>query len=122
MSYASQIADALRPSLSGYRVRGYTTTLDQVNEPTVLVWVEDITRPAALDRTRVQVEARVQVLVGNIKPDRIDEPLDNALDDVLDAITAAGAWLDWTRVERVVRLDAFHAYTIHCTTLATIGD
>lgn len=122
MSYALDISDKLRPHLSGYRLLGYTDSLDQVETKTVLVWVEELTRPEVLDRSRVQIAARVQVVVGKQDPKTVDASLDDALDGVLDAISAAGTWLDWTSVERVIRADTFHAYTVHCTALATIGD
>lgn len=122
MSYALDITDRLRPSLSGYRLLGYTDSLDEVSTPTVLVWVEEFTRLPLLDRSRVQLDVRVQVVVGQQQPATVDAALDEALDGVLDAIAAAGTWIDWSQAVRVVRADSFHAYTIHCTTLATIGD
>lgn len=119
-SPAADLAAQLLAALPEYRVIGYVSALDAVPKPTVIVWAETLTRTPVLGHEHVQVDLRVQVVVGEEDPEAADGRLWEATSLVLAALAPIG-WVDWTTTERGVRNDNFHAYTITLTALATIG-
>lgn len=110
-SGVAELVTHLQGALPDYRVCGYVSALDAVPRPTVLVWAETLNRGPTLSTGLLYVDFRVQVVVGLIEPDQADAPLWEATAAVLAAVGDLG-WIEWTRAQRGVRADNFHAYTI----------
>lgn len=95
-----------------YRVLGYARALDAMPKPTVLAWADNLTRgPGLTGRDLVKVDYRIWALVDGEDPATVDDALDVALDDVLDAI-AGIEFVDWTAAERGLYEGNWHGWRI----------
>lgn len=120
MNARTALAQALGAALPDYRVLGYTTDLDAVTRPTVMLWQALVERADEFGLGRLKVTLELWVLVGAEDPAKVDDALDDALDDVLDALQGV-TWVDWTTCERGVLLERHHGYRITALAVAQIG-
>ena len=121
MSARKQLRDALAEALPTYRVMGSAILPSAVARPTIGVWQQSMTRREEFGLNRVAVGFELWVLVGPEDPEKADDALDTALEEVLGALQPLG-WVQWTEAQRGVLADNFHGYNIQVTAVAEIGD
>ncbi|WP_324650999.1 hypothetical protein [Georgenia sp. H159] len=122
MSARTRLVADLKANLpAGYRVTGSALMPSGITRPTVAVWQQSIQRREEFGPTRVAVGLEVWLLVGPQDPERADDELDDALEDVLAALQPV-TWVQWTEASRGVLGDAFHGYNIQVTAVATISE
>ena len=121
MSARTALAQALAAALPTYRVLGYGEIPDSVTRPTVVVWVEKIERAEQIALDRLVLTFQAWVLVGGDNPATVDDALEAALDDVIDAWQGV-PWCAWTEATRGVLADKFPGYLITARAVGKIGD
>lgn len=112
MSARTVLAAALTADLPTFDVIGYPTTPDAVTRPTVLLWQSSVRRhPSAPDSGVFEVDIELWVLVGTEGVTRVDDALDDALDQVLGVLNARPDFL-WESADRQTLADRYHGYKI----------
>ncbi len=111
MNVSKQLADALRPKLSGFRVTGYNTALEAVTGKLVMAYVERIEPTGQIGLNQVRVELGLWLLVGNEDSQTADKTLETALERLLVALQGI-PWVEWTSAERGVLQESFHGYKL----------
>lgn len=114
------LAQALQAALPEARVVGYSADLDAVTKPTVMLWQALIEHQPQVTLDRLKVTCEAWVLVGNEDPARLNDALDDFLEDVLGALQPL-TWVEWTQAERGVLFDRFHGYRLTAVAVAQIG-
>jgi predicted RNase H-like nuclease len=120
MSARTALRDALRTALPGYRVTGSAVVPSGISRPTVAVWQQSVVRRDELGQDRATVNLEIWVLVGHEDPEKADDALDAALDDLILALQPID-WVQWSEAQRGVLADTFPGYNITVTAVATIG-
>lgn len=121
MNIRTTLATALAAALPGYRVIGYSTSLDAVTRPTIMLWTSLIERFDAFGHDRLKVTVETWVVVGSEDPEKANDAADEALVDVLGVVQSIPL-IEWTSAERGVLFDSFHGYRITATAVAQIGE
>ena len=111
VSARAQLAQNLADALGGFKVRGYSPSIDGLTRPTVVLWQSATTRRDEFDGARVDVEFEAWVLVPQEDPDAAETALDDALGQVLAAWQGV-AWCTWDRAERGVYDNTWQGYRI----------
>lgn|GEM_PF-2751154 len=115
---AKELTDRLPDS---YIVKGYTYDPDAAARPTVMLWQSLIERGSRInDRNGLEVTVELWVIVGSEDPAKVDDDLDDALDEVLTAVHDI-PFIDWSVAERGVLKERFHGYRMTARAVATIG-
>jgi len=121
MSARTNLIRDLDRALSGFNVRGSNAASEPVSGPTVLVWQDGLRRDDQFGLNSVVVELKVWVLSAFDSPERADEDLDNALEEVLGALQEI-TWVSWTEAKRAVLADAnAPGYMLTVTAVARVG-
>lgn len=107
------------PHARGPRVLGYEP--DGITAPTLLVWVETITRPEQFGLHYVRVDFSLWLLVGTEDPEKAADQLDDALMDVLGALQQIDS-LTWSNAEHGTYKQQWNGYKLTVTKVAQILD
>ena len=119
MNVRTQLSDALKAALPGFRVIGFNAQVDPPTKPTVMLWASQMVKDATLRKPMVTVTFEIWVLVGQENTGAADNALDNALEKVLAALQPLG-WVDWTGAERGIFADALHGWKVTAQAVAII--
>jgi hypothetical protein len=111
--------EAHLPHARGPRVIGYEP--DGVTAPTLLVWVESITRPEQFGLHLLQFDFSLWLLVGTEDPEKAMDQLDDALMDVIGALQQIGS-LTWSNAEHGTYKNVWTGYKLTVTKVAQILD
>lgn len=120
MSARTDLADELAAALPArFVVKARTATPDKVDPGKLAVRVLPATYSNAPQVRGLLVTLTVWVVTGLQDPDRVDDALDAAVDDILAALLPL-SWVQFESAERGVMDDLFHGYRFTLTTYATI--
>lgn len=121
MSARTQLRDALALGMPSWRVTGARGIMDAANKPSIGVWQTSMSRQPEWRWDHVKVELEVWIVVPIEDPDKADDALDAALEEVLGVLEPL-EWVDWTTAERGVLADSLHGYKVAVVMVAKIGD
>lgn len=126
MTARQRLVDELTAALpAAYRVTGRTATPEQIDPGTLAVRVFASTVAPGPNVRGLAYTLTVWAVTGSADPDRVDDVLDDALDELLRAFLAM-TWLTLSSAERAVMGDddgpAWHGYRFTLTAYATITE
>lgn len=110
MSARTWIMNALIDQLpSAWQIRADPREQDQISRTTVVIWPETAERLNGGNLVTWALTA--YIMVPDAPPGPRELALESALETLIDAIEAAPE-IAWTRLERTVFMDRFHAYKV----------
>ena len=116
MSARAQVQSVLALAMPpGVDVIGYARQIDAPSKPTVMVRIDEVTRPAGLPQgCRAYKFALVLIAALTDPGGSADDELDGLLEDVLHAVDT-GTDLTWESASRAVYNDTNPAYEVSLT-------
>ena len=113
------LSDALKVSLPGWLVLSTARSLDNVSKNTCVLWTAKRKRDEQIQMSLLTDEIELWVFVPTDNVDKIEDDLDDALLEVMEALEQNNAFA-WQEAERGVLADKFSGWHLTVTCINNV--